>query len=295
LLRNPTAILFSIATAAFLACTGAAYSQQQSGTGEASASGADTIVNRMEEAQQRNRDHYRPYTLTREYKLYEADEKKPKSEVLANISFVPPDRKTFTIEKSEGSGRGLNIVKHVLEGEAQATASPSVPGAISRRNYDFKLLGEDVVDGQACWVLQLLPKRDDKLLIRGRAWVDKNSYYLHQIQGELAKSPSWWLKKVDTTVHFSNAAGMWLQTATRAVADVRMFGRHVMTAQAIKLQTDDQVAERFTSKPPVFVAGRSVAGAKRSSNVSKATIADARVKRRPLHPVPALVGAGVLQ
>lgn len=277
--------------ATLTAATQLATAQQQATTSGASDSvQLDTIVTRMEEAQHRNRDNYRAYTMTREYKLYGAQEDHPKSEVLADVSFVPPDRKTFKIEKTEGNDRGVNIVKHVLEHESQAAAAQTPPGAIDRHNYEFKLLGEEVVDGQPCWTLQLLPKREEKTLLRGKAWVDKDTYLIHQLDGELAKSPSWWLKKVQTQIHFGSAAGMWLQTQTKAQADVRMFGTHIFTAQAIRLQTSDTVATRFSSRAPNFTGEMAMGRRSVAKGELRTTSA---VRHRPTRPVP-LIGAGLV-
>lgn len=246
----------------------------------------DRIVSQMEDAQQRNRDNFRAYTMTREYKLYGAQEDIPKTQVIADVNFVPPDRKTFKIEKTEGNDRGITIVRHLLEHEAQADAAQTSSAAIDRHNYDFKLLGEEVVDGQPCWTLQLIPKREDKTLLHGTASIDKQTYLIHYVQGALAKSPSWWLKKVETSIRFGNAAGMWLPTQTRAEAEVRMFGLHIFTAQVIKLQTDDQVAPSFSSRSPNFVGDVAMASAPGPKTTSVA-------QRRNAHRVPPLMGAAL--
>src|SRR5690349_25076266 len=93
------------------------------------------VVERMEQAAQENRTHYRPYIVTREYRMFGSDEQQPKSEVTAEISFVPPKRKDFRITESNGSSRGENVVRHILESEAQATATGSAPAAITLENY----------------------------------------------------------------------------------------------------------------------------------------------------------------
>ncbi len=191
----------------------------------------------MEQAAQENRTHYRPYILTREYRVYGSDEQQPKSEVTAEISFIPPTRKDFRITDSNGSSRGASIVKHILEDESKAAASGTAPGAITRENYDFQLQGEEALDGRPCFVLLLRPKREDKSLVAGKAWVDKSSYLVRRVDGEMAKMPSWWLKSVHVTLDFDQVEGMWLQERTRAVADVRMVGRHVLTSQAVRFQS----------------------------------------------------------
>jgi hypothetical protein len=292
--RKYKAIICLVVVAGFLEATRAAYSQQQVANAQTNLSDPtllNTIVDRMEAAQQKNHESFRPYTLTREYKLYDEQEQQPKSDVIADVSFVPPDRQTYTIEQSEGASRGLSIVRHVLDAEAQAVAKPNAPAAITRRNYDFKLVGEEAVDGQPCWVLELDPKREDKMLVRGRAWIDKDTYLIHRIQGQLAKSPSWWLKSVNTRIDFGGAAGMWLQTRSHAEADVRIFGVHTFTSQAVKLQTEDQVATRFSPIPPKESAENLSAyrlhGHERFRDVSYS-------KHHRVRRVEPLIGAGIV-
>ena len=196
-----------------------------------------TIAQRMEQAARANRTHYRPYIVTREYRMFGSDEQQPKSEVTAEISFVPPKRKDFRITESNGSSRGENVVRHILESEAQATATGSAPGAITRANYDFRLLGEESLGGRDCFVLALLPKREDKSLLAGKAWIDKSTFLVRRVDGNLSKMPSWWLKSVHVTLDFDEVEGMWLQNHTRAVADVRMIGRHVLISDAVKFES----------------------------------------------------------
>jgi hypothetical protein len=199
-----------------------------------------TIVLLMEQAMESNRLHVRPYVMTREYRLYGSSDQ-PKSEVIAEVSFEPPDEKTYRIERAEGNDRGKMIVEHLLSSEAEATGKDS-PAAFDHRNYDFSLGGEDVIDGSPCWVLRLIPKREEKRLISGRAWVDKKTFLIRRVEGDMAKNPSWWVKGVEVTISFGNVSGMWLQTGTRAVADVRIVGRHVLIGEAVKVQTAEEVA-----------------------------------------------------
>lgn len=290
--RKYKAIFCLMVVAGFLEATRAAYSQQQVANTQVNLSNpalVNTVVDRMEAAQEKNHENFRPYTVTREYRLYEEQEQQPKSDVIADVSFVPPDRQTYTIEQSEGISRGLAIVRHVLDAEAHAMAKPNAPAAITRRNYDFKLVGEEVRDGQPCWVIELDPKREDKMLIRGKAWVDKETYLIHTIQGQLAKSPSWWLKSVNTRIDFGSAAGMWLQTQSRADADVRIFGMHTFTSQALKLQTEDQVATRFSPKAPKPVENLSASRlhGERFRDVSFS-------KHHRVRRIEPLIGAGIV-
>jgi len=66
----------------------------------------ETIVARMAQARAENRARLRPYIVTRNYKLFGKDEGKAKSEVIADVAFVPPDSKGYIIQATNGSGMG---------------------------------------------------------------------------------------------------------------------------------------------------------------------------------------------
>jgi len=85
-------------------------------------------------------------------------------------------------------------------------------------------------------------KRED--LISGEAWVDKHLLLVRHIEGELAKTPSWWLKKVRVKLAFDDVEGTWLQTSMEAVADVRIFGPHILTSRILDYRGTDVVASK---------------------------------------------------
>jgi hypothetical protein len=87
-------------------------------------------------------------------------------------------------------------------------------------------------------------------LIVGEAWVDKSSYLVRQIDGDLIKTPSWWLKKVHVKIMFDFVGGTWLQTSAEAMADVRIFGNHKLTTEILEFRNADVVA-RTRPAPPV--------------------------------------------
>lgn len=210
-----------------------------------------TIVQKVEQAQLAVRDNARPYVVTRDYQFYEGQEKQqPDSEVTAEISYLPPSTKEFSIQEARGSGRGERVVRKVLEHEQQMSSSWR-DSAITDENYKFSLLGEEALNGRRCFILGLEPRRESKELLKGRAWVDAETYRIHRIVGEPAKSPSWWIKHLQVTLQFANVEGMWLQTATHADADVRMFGHHILTSRDVSCRTGalDASAKRQPRRP----------------------------------------------
>ena len=201
------------------------------------------ILSRLAQTQVQNRNHVRPYTVSREYRLYAGDSNQSESQVLAEVSFIPPGSKEYAIKESEGSGQGPRVVRKVLAHE-QEMAADWERTALTHDNYDFQLAGMGVSDGHRCYVLIMSPKRDSKDLIRGRAWVDAENFNVRKMEGELAKSPSWWVKRVQLTLTFNEVQGLWLQTAARAAADVRLVGKRVLTSQDLSYRTADVVATK---------------------------------------------------
>ncbi len=203
----------------------------------------DVIVQSIQKAQAAVRPQG-SYQIIREYRLSGAKDSKADSEVVAEVDFKPPAFERYTIQRYSGSGRGQQLVRSILDHEVEITSRDKDKGrtAISRDNYIFNYMGEAVLDGQSCYVLGLKPKRTDKDLISGQVWVDKHSFLIRQIQGDVEKTPSWWLKKVRITLVFADLEGTWVQKSMEAVADVRLVGTHTLTSRILDYRRESQVA-----------------------------------------------------
>ncbi len=197
---------------------------------------ADEIVARMQQTEAAARDHSVPYTVTREYQLSSDKAQQPKSQVVAQIDFVPPSQKDYTVRKVEGSDRGTDIVRRVLAHESEM-ASHAESHELTARNYKFALVGQEAVDGHNCYVLQLTPNRHESDLVNGKAWVDATGFRIRRIEGTPAKSPSWWIHNLQITINYGAVQGIWTQLATKAVADVRLLGTNTLTSREVNLQT----------------------------------------------------------
>ncbi len=196
----------------------------------------DEIVSKMQQVQAEAHDHSVPYTVTREYQLSSDKAQQAKSQVMAQINFVPPSQKDYTVRKVEGSDRGTDIVRRVLKHESEM-ASHAESHELTTRNYQFALLGQEAIDGHNCYVLQLTPNRHEPELVNGKAWVDATSFQIRRIEGTPAKSPSWWIRDLHVTINYGAVQGIWTQLATRAVAEVRLLGTNTLTSREVDLQT----------------------------------------------------------
>jgi hypothetical protein len=201
-----------------------------------------SIIERMERTQFGPPPHL-PYQVLREYRLFGAKSSVSDSYVTAEVNFRPPTSKDYKIQNASGSKRGEQVVRRVLDHEVQASSNGSqTRTGLTRENYDFTYAGEAVLDGQPCYLLELKPKRKENDLILGKAWLDQQSFFVRRIEGELAKTPSWWLKRVRVNLVFAEFEGTWLQTSMEAVADVRIVGLHTLTSRIVDYRRSDVVA-----------------------------------------------------
>lgn len=193
---------------------------------------AESIIAHMMEARSENRARLRPYSVTRDYKLFGKEKQTARSEVIARVTFDPPGIKQFVIQQASGMGLGERIVRQMLEHETEIgrnyTSTDLAPA-----NYDFRYLREEELGGRRCYVLEIMPRRKDKNLLRGQIWVDAITYLLQRTEGEPARSPSWWLKDARVMLVYGDVGGMWLQTSSESSADVRFLGRHTMLSRDV--------------------------------------------------------------
>ena len=197
------------------------------------------------------------YQIIREYRLFGGKDSKAESEVVAEINFTPPASKGYAIQRSSGISQGPQLVRRILDHEIAATSqNHKASSAINNENYSFNYVGEATLDGHACYVLGLKPKRTASDLIVGQAWVDKQSFLIRQVQGEVEKTPSWWLRTVQIKLVFADLDGIWVQKSMEAIADVRVVGSHTLTSRILDYRRQAEVAETPYASGPVLRKNR---------------------------------------
>lgn len=221
---------------------------------------ANSIVQAMLKVQQDNKSRIRPFTVKRNYLLYDNGQDQ-KAQVVATISVLPPDDKQYEIERSSG-GMGEKVLRDVLKKETEP-AKETQRKEISPANYNFQLIGQESLNGQRCYVLSLIPKRNERELLKGKIWIDAATYNIRQIEGSPVKNPSWWIRDLNIQMKFADVDGMWLHTATYAEADVRFKGKYVMQSHDMEYRFSEetasrQPAQRHRRANPAIFAGAAI-------------------------------------
>jgi len=186
------------------------------------------ILDSLERTEQQNLALSQPYEVTREYKVFREDEPMPVSDITAEISFTPPDTKTFQITKAEGNPRGKRIVNTILKQEIDS-AKDGHRGDITRSNYDFTFLREQDFGAVSEYVLHIIPKRKERGLLLGDIWVDAKTYRIRQVVGVPLKNPSIWIENLHITVQFAEVNAMWLPVAVDAIATIHFLGIYTLS------------------------------------------------------------------
>jgi hypothetical protein len=87
-------------------------------------------------------------------------------------------------------------------------------------NYEFREAGRD---GNGAHVVQLKPRRQDALLVEGRAVLNDGGD-LVRVEGTLSKNPSFWTSLVNIVRRYARIGGVRVPVATETTAKVKFVG-----------------------------------------------------------------------
>ena len=155
------------------------------------------------------------------------------AELLVSMQFVAPSTKTFTTIDVHGVGWiNRRVFVRLMEAETQAaTGKDRTDSAITPTNYDAQLVGSDRLASRDCYVLALAPKRRDKYLFVGRAWIDKEDFAIARLEGEPAKSPSMWVVHAPFVREYQRVDRFWLPLQDETHTEIRFAGPYVLRIQ----------------------------------------------------------------
>ncbi len=193
---------------------------------------AEEIVTRMAANNSRRQHELQAYTGQREYHLlYTGFPGRHEADLVVEVRYQSPDTKDFTIISQSGSHFIINrVFKKILETEREAADQRNQAStAPTDQNYRFELLGVEDVEGRPAYVLHLEPKIENRLLYRGRIWVDAADFALCKIDGEPAKRPSIWISNVEVHHRYKKIGEFWLPAENESNTDVRLGGHATLS------------------------------------------------------------------
>ena len=154
-----------------------------------------------------------------------------KAEMVVDMVYEAPATKTFKIVSQSGPKWMIDrIFKGLLQAEQESLSTKNRERVIlDRHNYEFSGMElQDASDG-CSYVLSVQPKIANKLLYRGRVWVNSKDFAVCRIEAEPAKNPSMWIKS--TAIHhvYKKLGDFWFPAENESTSSMRVGGRAVLS------------------------------------------------------------------
>ena len=170
------------------------------------------------------------YTGTRRYVL-ENQRLNKRAEMLVGVKCDPDGTKHFEVVSEQGwNSANKRVLRKMLESETE-TSRPQIrpTTSLTPENYQFQMLANDSLDGRSTYVIQVVPKREDKYLFEGQIWIDTEDFAVVRVEGKPAKNPSFWTRSVHFVQQYHKSGTFWFPLSTESVTDARIFGETAVT------------------------------------------------------------------
>jgi hypothetical protein len=214
----------------------AALGQSSLSTGGADSTPAnptvDDLLARIAEADRARVAALHDYTSLRSYSL-ENKRFGTKAAMTVRLTYHHPGQKQFEVLQESGSSFiRKRVLKRMIASELEASSDGMREATqITPRNYSFRLLGTDMLEGRRSFVLEAEPKTVNKFLFRGKVWVDAEDFAVARVEGAPAQNPSFWIRKTGFVHRYAKFGPFWLAVTNASDTDVRIFGETIVKIQ----------------------------------------------------------------
>lgn len=122
-----------------------------------------------------------------------------------------------------------NVIVRLLQSEVDHVEKGNNDDiGINSRNYKFNFKGTGVLNGHPVHIFQVKPRQKRVGLFKGRIFVDVYTGSLRLAEGTLARSPSFFVKKVEFVQEYDDFAGFTLPVHMHSFAKTRLLGRAIV-------------------------------------------------------------------
>ena len=169
---------------------------------------------------------------TRVYKLeYHGFPGSRSAEMVVDVKYQSPATKEFTIRSATGSKILIErVLNRLLQSEKEAlTEENQSRVALNNDNYTFTLDRQENTPAGSFYILSVEPRTKNKLLYRGRIWVDATDFAVARIEASPAKNPSFWIKDTKIEHEYVKVSDFWLPSSNRSTSSTRLGGSAVLT------------------------------------------------------------------
>jgi len=148
------------------------------------------------------------------------------AEMVVTMAYDAPAQKQFRVVKEQGSRLLLDhVLNELIHNEKEAMEKENLGKSdLTPANYDFQLVGTEIVAGQPQYVLEVSPRTKSKFLYRGKIWVDANDFAVSRVSAQPAKNISFWISHTEIEHEYKKIGQFWLPVHNTSVTHVRFGG-----------------------------------------------------------------------
>ena len=145
-------------------------------------------------------------------------------------TYAAPRTLAYKAERFVGDGFVKNnVITRLLQSEVEhVQKGDGAQTAINVQNYKFAFKKADLIGDDIVYVYEVRPTQRRVGLFRGTVSVDARTGHLRRVEGQLVKSPSWWVKKIDFVQDYQDFGAFSLPTRLHSVSNTRIVGRAVV-------------------------------------------------------------------
>ncbi len=172
------------------------------------------------------------YSGTRVYRLeYHGFPSSRSAEITVDVQYRSPATKEFNIRSESGSHFLVEkVFQRMLQSEKEALLDDNQTRvALNNDNYRFTPAGQESLPSGLSYVLLVEPRTNNKLLYRGRIWVDAEDFAVVRIEAAPAKNPSFWTKETKIEQAYAKVGNFWLPVSNRSTSTIRLGGHAYFT------------------------------------------------------------------
>lgn len=155
---------------------------------------------------------------------------KQRGEYELTRQYSAPNSLRFTPVRYTGDGFVKNnVLVRLLQSEVDhVEKQQGADTAITDANYKFSHKAVETIDGRLVYVFHVKPRKKRVGLFKGKIYVDPYRGELVRAEGEMAKSPSLFIKNLQFVQDYTDIGGFSLPAHLHSVAKVRIIGRTIV-------------------------------------------------------------------
>jgi len=210
----------------------------------------EDVVSRMVQADEKRISEFPGYTAKRRYYI-ENKRVNKRAEIMVQVTCTSTGSRSFAVLSESGSSIiRTRVLRKMIDAELEASQQDGRErNRIIPNNYDFRLTGREITDGRLAHVLEIVPKTQNRFLIRGRIWVDTEEYAITRIEGTPAKNPSFWTRSIHIVHRYGKTGPFWLPVLNQSHAEARIFGSTEVTIDYFDYRLNGSVSSSAQTPP----------------------------------------------